>query len=75
MKEVLTILRDRHMLITILHHSTDPANWILRQWKGAWWRKKRIVSLWFTDRQQAIRHAEGLKRDYEAGLAGPSSGA
>jgi len=72
MRETTIILHDRSMLITVMRETTDPANWILRQWKVSWWRNRRILSLWFIDRGQAIQVAESLKRQHEAGRLRPA---
>ncbi|MCU0452510.1 MAG: hypothetical protein MUE68_02545 [Bacteroidetes bacterium] len=60
------------MLISITHDTTDPANWVLRQWKVSWWRKQQVLCRWFIDREQAIRHAEWLKSVYTAGMPRPT---
>ena len=68
MKVVKVILNDRRMLIALIHETRDSGNWIVRQWRRSWWGKKRILSEWFIDPDQAMRRAEELKRNYAAAV-------
>jgi hypothetical protein len=61
MRETQVILNDRHTLITVVHETSDPSNWIVRQWRKSWWRKRRILSEWFIDSDQAHLRAEGMR--------------
>lgn len=61
MRHTQVILNDRRTLITIIHVTSDPSNWIVRQWRKSWWRNKRILSEWFIDPDQARRRAEELR--------------
>lgn len=55
------ILNDRHTLITIVHVTSDPSNWIVRKWRKSWWNNKRILSEWFIHPEQARLRAEQLR--------------
>ena len=68
MRTVKVILRNRKTLIALIHITSDPSNWIVRQWHRSWWRKKRILSEWYHDSEQAVRRAEELRTQHEAGL-------
>lgn len=51
--------------IKILHYPEDPATWIVKKLKRRLFGKKEILTRWFSRKDQAVKFAEDLKRDYE----------
>lgn len=64
-RQIIERYRDRHNIIVISHQTTDPAYWVLRHWRVSWWRKRRVLSLWFTDLKQALQVADDLRAKLE----------
>lgn len=64
MKKFERILSDRgDCRITLIHDPDDPSTWIIRQWKSAMIGRRRILSRWFTTREQAERFAQALDKE------------
>jgi len=62
-KRVTIISNSRDCFIEVINRDTDPSTWIVRRSKKFLWFKKRIVSNWFLDKQQAFAFAEKLLQE------------
>jgi hypothetical protein len=54
----------RGFIIGLIHHESDPGNWVVRRWKRFLWFKIRLSSEWFNDRKQALAFAAELHRKH-----------